>query len=77
MMKQAAIPNQIIWYVAPTFKMEKEICWSDLKQTLAKYNWIEDQIKEIKYLCDTYNPNATRYTDEHTAVSNIVSPMCF
>ena len=42
MMKQAAIPNQIIWYVAPTFKMAKEICWSDLKQTLAKYNWIED-----------------------------------
>ena len=42
MMKQAAMPNQTIWYVAPTFKMAKEICWSDLKQTLAKYNWIED-----------------------------------
>ena len=42
MMKQASIPNQIIWYVAPTFKMAKEICWSDLKQMLSKYNWIED-----------------------------------
>jgi len=42
MMKQASLPNQVIWYVAPTFKMAKEICWSDLKQTLAKYNWIED-----------------------------------
>ena len=42
MMKQASIPNQVIWYVAPTFKMAKEICWSDLKQMLSKYNWIED-----------------------------------
>jgi hypothetical protein len=42
MMKQASIPNQVIWYVAPTFKMAKEICWSDLKQILSKYNWIED-----------------------------------
>jgi hypothetical protein len=42
MMKQASRPNQVIWYVAPTFKMAKEICWSDLKQMLSKYNWIED-----------------------------------
>ena len=42
MMKQASKPNQVIWYVAPTFKMAKEICWSDLKQMLSKYNWIED-----------------------------------
>ena len=42
MMKQAALPNQIIWYVAPTFKMAKEICWSDLKQFLSKHNWVED-----------------------------------
>ena len=37
MMKQASRPNQVIWYVAPTFKMAKEICWSDLKQMLSKY----------------------------------------
>ena len=42
MMKQASRPNQVIWYVAPTFKMAKEICWSDLKQMVSKYNWIED-----------------------------------
>ena len=42
MMKQASIPNQTIWYVAPTFKMAKEICWNDLKNMLYEYNWIED-----------------------------------
>ena len=42
MMKQASQPNQTIWYVAPTLKMAKEICWSDLKQLLSQYNWIQD-----------------------------------
>ena len=41
-MKQASIPNQTIWYVAPTFKMAKEICWNDLKNMLYEYNWVED-----------------------------------
>ena len=30
MMKYASRPNQHIWQ-APTFKMAKEICWSNLK----------------------------------------------
>ena len=42
MMKYAAKPKQTIWYVAPTFKMAKDICWSDLKETLNAFNWIED-----------------------------------
>ncbi len=42
MMKQAAIPNQTIWYVAPSLKMAKEICWSNLKEMLYKYNWVQD-----------------------------------
>ena len=42
MMKQASQTNQKIWYVAPTLKMAKEICWSDLKQLLSQYNWIQD-----------------------------------
>ena len=42
MMKLACQTNKIIWYVAPTLKMAKEICWSDLKRVLAEYNWIED-----------------------------------
>ena len=42
MMKYASQPNKRIWYVAPTFKMAKDICWSALKEMLNQFNWIED-----------------------------------
>ena len=42
MMKYASKPNQKIWYVAPTFKMAKEIAWSNLKEMLNQFNWIDD-----------------------------------
>ena len=42
MMKYASQPNKKIWYVAPTFKMAKEIAWSSLKEMLNQFNWIED-----------------------------------
>ena len=42
MMKYASQPNKRIWYVAPTFKMAKDICWSALKEMLNMFNWIED-----------------------------------
>ena len=42
MMKFASRPNQRIWYVAPTFKMAKDICWASLKEVLNQFNWIED-----------------------------------
>ena len=42
MMKYASQPNQRIWYVAPTLKMAKDICWSQLKEVLNQFNWIED-----------------------------------
>ena len=42
MMKFASKPNQRIWYVAPTFKMAKDICWASLKEVLNQFNWIED-----------------------------------
>ena len=41
-MKYASQPNRRIWYVAPTFKMAKDICWSALKEMLNQFNWIED-----------------------------------
>ena len=34
MMKYASQPNRRIWYVAPTFKMAKEIVWELLKKCL-------------------------------------------
>ncbi len=42
MMKYATGINKKIWYVAPTFKMAKEIVWSKLKEMLSEFNWIED-----------------------------------
>ena len=41
-MKYASKTNQKIWYVAPTYKQAKTICWADLKGLLTKFNWIED-----------------------------------
>tara|TARA_R100000951_G_scaffold52677_1_gene44372 strand:- start:146 stop:1384 length:1239 start_codon:yes stop_codon:yes gene_type:complete len=42
MMKYATQINKKIWYVAPTFKMAKEIVWSNLKDMLSQFNWIEN-----------------------------------
>jgi len=41
MMKYATKVKQNIWYVAPTFKMAREIVWSKLKEILHNFNWIE------------------------------------
>jgi len=42
MMKYATKVKQNIWYVAPTFKMAREIVWSKLKEILHSFNWIEN-----------------------------------
>tara|TARA_R100001510_G_C7634578_1_gene192937 strand:- start:128 stop:1342 length:1215 start_codon:yes stop_codon:yes gene_type:complete len=36
----ARFPNKKVWYVAPTYRQAKSICWSELKQRLDKVNWI-------------------------------------
>ena len=41
MMKYATQVGKTIWYVAPTFKMAREIVWLKLKQILSDFNWIE------------------------------------
>ena len=41
MMKFATKVGKTIWYVAPTFKMAREIVWLKLKQMLSDFNWIE------------------------------------
>jgi hypothetical protein len=41
MMKFATQVGKTIWYVAPTFKMAREIVWLKLKQMLSDFNWIE------------------------------------
>ena len=41
MMKFATKVGKTIWYVAPTFKMAREIVWLKLKQMLSDFKWIE------------------------------------
>ena len=41
MMKYATKVKQNIWYVAPTFKMAREIVWSKLKQMLSDFKWVD------------------------------------
>ena len=41
MMKYATRVNIDIWYVAPTFKMAREIVWLKLKSMLSDFNWID------------------------------------
>ena len=36
---QARIPNRDVWYVAPSYKMAKQIVWRTLKARLADLNW--------------------------------------
>ena len=36
----ARFPNKKVWYVAPTYRQAKSICWNELKQRLDKVNWI-------------------------------------
>ena len=38
----ARFPNKKVWYVAPTYRQAKGICWVELKQRLEKHNWIEE-----------------------------------
>jgi len=41
MMKYATKVKKNIWYVAPTFKMAREIVWVKLKNMLSDFNWID------------------------------------
>jgi len=41
MMKYASQVKKNIWYVAPTFKMAREIVWSKLKEMLYDFNWVQ------------------------------------
>tara|TARA_B100000029_G_scaffold491726_1_gene552244 strand:+ start:1360 stop:2595 length:1236 start_codon:yes stop_codon:yes gene_type:complete len=42
----ASEPNKLIWYVAPTHGMAKQIAWEPLKQKLISLNWVK-KINEV------------------------------
>lgn len=40
--KFSRYPKKKVWYVAPTFRMAKQIVWADLIEKLTKHKWIGD-----------------------------------
>ena len=38
--KHASLPNKEVWYVAPTYKMARQIVWRKLKNKLQDLNWV-------------------------------------
>jgi len=39
--KYAAKPEQRVWYVAPTYRMARQILWKKLKKKLVSLNWVK------------------------------------
>ena len=39
--KVARLPDQLVWYIAPTYRMAKQIMWKKLKRKLLSLNWVE------------------------------------
>jgi hypothetical protein len=40
--KFASQSKKRIWYVAPTYRQAKQICWNDLKERLIHHNWVKN-----------------------------------
>ena len=40
--KFASKSNQKVWYVAPTYRQAKQICWSELKDKLIHHKWVKN-----------------------------------
>ena len=38
--KYARLPDQRVWYIAPTYRMAKQIVWKKLKKKLLGLNWV-------------------------------------
>ena len=41
MAKFARFPNQRVWYVSPSYRQSKTICWDMLKEQMIKHKWIK------------------------------------
>jgi hypothetical protein len=40
--KFASKPNQKVWYVAPTYRQAKAICWNVLKEKMIHHKWVKN-----------------------------------
>lgn len=48
-------PDQVIWYVAPTYGMAKAICWRPLKKLLKENFWLIKKINESDLTIELIN----------------------
>ena len=39
--KFARYPKKKVWYVAPTYRMAKDIVWNDLVERMTKHKWVK------------------------------------
>ena len=39
--KFASIPNKKVWYVAPSYRQAKAICWGVLKEKMIQHKWVK------------------------------------
>ena len=40
--KFASQSNKKVWYVAPSYRQAKSICWNDLKDRMIKHKWVKN-----------------------------------
>ena len=40
--KFSSQPNKKVWYVAPTYRQAKTICWAELKDKMIKHKWVKN-----------------------------------
>ena len=40
--KFASKPNKKVWYVAPSYRQAKAICWSVLKEKIIQHKWVKE-----------------------------------
>ena len=52
--KYARLPNQLVWYVAPTYRQAKGILWKPLKQKLRQINWVK-KVNETELTIELVN----------------------
>lgn len=41
LIKHASVPDKKVWFVCPSYRQAKQVCWTALKERLSKLNWIK------------------------------------
>lgn len=54
LMQKSRIPNQLLWYVAPTYKQAKQIMWRDLKKSMPR-EWLRKDPNETALSMELIN----------------------